>query len=159
MAIQLADVFNFQAPFPGDLRHIKSDLNGRNSIGNAQRYIGLEVYVISEDKKYRLVGGTTNSDWVEIGQGGSGGVATSSLLIGADPVINWNATAVDSGGNPVTDSWAQLYGNTPTVQVWLETSPNNYSLEVVPVTMTLSGGNIQTVNIDTSGISARIIIK
>lgn len=159
MAIQLADVFDFQAPFPGDLRQIKSDLNGRNTIGNAQRYIGLEVYVISEDKKYRLVGGTTNSDWVEIDQGGAGGGATSSLLIGTDPVINWNTTAVDSEGNPVPDTWVQLYGNTPSIQVWLETSPNNYSLEVVPVTMTLSGGNIQTVNIDTSGISARIIIK
>lgn len=159
MAIQTADVFDFQAPFPGDLRHVKSDLNGRNSIGNAQRYIGLEVYVISEDKKYRLVGGTDNGNWVEIGQGGSGGGGTSSLLVGTDPVINWNATAVDSEGNPVSDTWAQLYGNTPSIQVWLEVSANNYSLEAVPVTMTLSGGNIQTVNIDTSGISARIIIK
>lgn len=66
MAEQLADVFDVQIQFPIDLRSVKSDLNARNAIGTYQRYEGLEVYVISDAKKYRLEGGISNSDWVDV---------------------------------------------------------------------------------------------
>jgi hypothetical protein len=42
-----------------------ADLTARNAIFNDRRAIGMRVKVISEDKDYELVGGITNSDWVE----------------------------------------------------------------------------------------------
>jgi len=85
---------------------------------------------------------------------------TSLLTLSADTTIDWqDDEAPDADGNPSGQTYAQRFGNTPQFQVWLQTSPNNFSLETVPITMTLSGGNIAAVNIDTSGIAARIIIK
>lgn len=74
--------------------------------------------------------------------------------------LDWSTDiAPDESGGPSGETYEERYGNTPQFQVWLQTSPNNFSLETVPITMSLSGGNIATVNIDTSGIAARIIIK
>ena len=42
-----------------------------NLIPRQQRFIGLEVLVIDEDKKYRLKNGTKNSDWVAVEEGNS----------------------------------------------------------------------------------------
>ena len=38
-------------------------------------YVGLETYVVSENKKYRLIGNdvTVESNWQEVGSGGGGG--------------------------------------------------------------------------------------
>src|SRR5690606_15633059 len=46
-------------------RTVKADLNARNAIETLQRYDGLAVWVVSEQKLYRLVGGITNDDWVD----------------------------------------------------------------------------------------------
>ena len=48
-------------------------LSERDSITNARREIGMEVFVISESKKYRLVGQLDNSGWVEVTEGGTAG--------------------------------------------------------------------------------------
>lgn len=90
------------------------------------------------------------------------GVSQSIALIesSSSVSIDWqNDIAPDEDGDPGTITFYESFGDTPTIQVWLETSANNYSLEVVPVTMTFSAGSITTVNIDTSNIPARIIIK
>lgn len=44
---------------------VKQDLTARDAIDVGDRKIGLLVHVIDEDKDYRLVGGITNSDWVQ----------------------------------------------------------------------------------------------
>ena len=49
----------------GGLRSVV-DLNNRNLIPNARRDQGMLVFVISEDKYYRLENGITNADWVEL---------------------------------------------------------------------------------------------
>lgn len=43
-----------------------ADITARDAITDIRREIGMVVYVISEDKEYRLVGGILNTNWVEI---------------------------------------------------------------------------------------------
>lgn len=50
-----------------------TDLSTRDSITSLRREEGMIVYVISESKEYRLIGGIANENWVEIvSTGGSG---------------------------------------------------------------------------------------
>ena len=65
MAQTLTDVFDIRIQFPIDLRMVKADINARNAIETLQRYEGLAVWVVSEQKLYRLIGGITNDDWVD----------------------------------------------------------------------------------------------
>lgn len=94
-------------------------------------------------------------------QGGGGSDDGKSLIETNNSVsIDWQTDiATDEDGNPSDLTYEQKFGNTPIIQVWLEVSTNNYSLEVVPVTMILNNGDISNVSIDTSGLSARIIIN
>lgn len=87
MAEQLADVFDVQIQFPLDLRIVKPDVNGRDAIGTLQRYEGLPVWTVSEQKLWRLVGGITNDDWVDQTPTNSG---VQSVTVG---------TSVPTGGN------------------------------------------------------------
>lgn len=209
MPIVKTDVYDVQAPFALDLRLVKADMNARNAIGTFQRYVGMTVFVLSENTWWQLQGGTTNDDWVEVDGGAnfviqsvvvnaaapSGGndgdiwfrqvgstvtvyqrvsgawtalgaivVGTSTpssvLTVSASPTLDWAADeAPDGNGDPSGQTYAQRFGNTPQIQVWLETSTDNYSLETVPITIEFSGTDIETVSIDTSNIAARIIIK
>lgn len=81
---------NAQAPL--DARTIVPTLADLTASGNfPYPYIGLEVYVTGNGKKYRLIDLDTTDDasWVEIGEGGGGGSAeletsvTSNLAVGA----------------------------------------------------------------------------
>lgn len=49
---------------------IVDDLTARDAIPSGRRKEGAPVYVKSERKEYRLVGGLTNSDWLENQEGG-----------------------------------------------------------------------------------------
>jgi hypothetical protein len=48
----------------GSLRTV-ADTTERNAITSARREVGMMVYVTSEDKYYKLQGGTSNSNWRE----------------------------------------------------------------------------------------------
>lgn len=164
MAITLVDPFDGQMPFPLDLRMRKADINGRNSIPTNSRYPGMLVWTDNEQTLWILAappsGVGSNSYWVAIyPSGGASGAGRSSLVLATNDVtLNWSGTATGPDGSPVPETWAQLYGNTPVIQVWLDTG-SAWSLEVVPVTHTVSGGNIASVTIETGSISSRIIIK
>jgi hypothetical protein len=59
-----------------------ADLTARDAVTTERRREGMTVYVVSEAKTYRLVGGITNSDWVEV-TGGTGGTSITDWTTGA----------------------------------------------------------------------------
>jgi hypothetical protein len=73
MAIPLSSAFNMNSPIPLDERETAVDLITRDAILSGERYEGLTVYVDSEQKTFQLLGGITNSDWVEFGIGNCDG--------------------------------------------------------------------------------------
>jgi len=42
-----------------------ADITERDAIPSNVRYLGMEVYVVADDTKYKLVGGLLNTNWVE----------------------------------------------------------------------------------------------
>ncbi len=65
MGINLSSNFNLSAQLPLDSRLIVVDLATRDAIPAVQRYQGMIVFVISEQKEYQLVSGVDNADWVD----------------------------------------------------------------------------------------------
>jgi len=76
--IPLGSNFGLTSGIPLDNRTAKADLTERDAIPAVSRYEGLTVYVESEEAVYTLVGGITNSDWVE---GSAGGTSTDSTWV------------------------------------------------------------------------------
>ncbi len=64
--IKLLDNIEIQTALPLDNRSKVKTLSERDNIPQTVRYLGLEVYVSDEKKKYRLIEGITNSHWVEL---------------------------------------------------------------------------------------------
>lgn len=63
MGIALNSNFDVNAALALDARQVAADLTARDALIAGRRYEGLQVYVVSEAKTYRLVGGITNTDW------------------------------------------------------------------------------------------------
>ena len=57
-----------------------ADITARNAITSDRRSEGMEVWVISESKTYRLEGGIADSNWVEVTYGGVSDVTNASVL-------------------------------------------------------------------------------
>lgn len=62
--IPLTSSFDVFSTIPLDAREIAADTTARDAIPLTSRYIGMEVYCVTEDTKYKLVGGTANANWV-----------------------------------------------------------------------------------------------
>ena len=77
--IKLLDSLHMQTGLPIDDRIVVKTSTNRDEIEKAVRYIGLEVYVSDEKKKYRLEDGIENIHWKEIRS-----VAKASELITDD---------------------------------------------------------------------------
>lgn len=116
MAQTLTDVFNIRVQFPIDLRTVKSDINARNAIEPLQRYEGLPVWVVSEQKLYRLIGGITNDDWVD--QTPNGGIQTVTV-----------SSSTPTGGNPGDIHFKTVSGG---FEVWFNNLGTWGSVGTVP---------------------------
>lgn len=125
----LAASLEVLAGAPLDAREVvqaKADLTAAASF--PYKYIGMEVYVVAENKKYRLVGNdpTDITNWEEIGSGGGGESIQVNVLpeasadelgkvyqyIGSDDVSNnlyhnFFYECVSDGQDPATYSWVQ----------------------------------------------------
>lgn len=64
MAVKLLESLEMQTGLPLDSRYIVTNIDQRNNISPTIRYIGMEVYVTEENKKYRLENGIENFNWV-----------------------------------------------------------------------------------------------
>lgn len=79
MAVISVDPFDFQAPFPIDLRMRVADLNARNGIVTNARWEGMQVWVISEQALYLLVSPLAdNASWRQIWPATAGSTANVS---------------------------------------------------------------------------------
>lgn len=76
----LAGTMGGSAGLPGVISVL--DIPARNAIPEENRYLGMLVFVESEDRHYTLKGGLTNSNWALFETGSTGG---SSKI----PVINY----------------------------------------------------------------------
>ncbi len=66
MGIKLLESLEMQTGLPLDSRDIVANIDQRNNIEPSVRYIGMEVYVSEENKKYRLEDGIENFNWKEM---------------------------------------------------------------------------------------------
>lgn len=66
MGIVLASNFDVNAQLPLDSRSVVFDNTARDAIATGKRFQGLMVFVVSTGLTYQLVGGITNSNWVQV---------------------------------------------------------------------------------------------
>lgn len=81
MAISVNSGFAIGVQEPIDTRMVVADLTARDAILSGVRYEGMETYVVSEEKAFRLIGGVDNTDWIEVGSGGGSGIGDPDILI------------------------------------------------------------------------------
>lgn len=138
MAIQRVDPFDCQMPFPLDLRGQKQDLNARNAIPLNSRWLGMEVFVVSEGVKYILMGTTGDSGWTPTGASGG---TTGTQIVTVNTAAPVNSTGVNG------DMWFRaITGGT---QVYQKTSGVWVSKGVIPA----SGAPLQSLIISTVDVS------
>jgi hypothetical protein len=105
MGIPLTSQFDANMQLPLDSRIVVADPTARDAIVSGRRFEGLSVYVVSEAKTYQLQGGITDSDWVQTGGAGGGGVPSQigetgdpRIIVPADGILevdeNMSTTAV-----------------------------------------------------------------
>ena len=85
---------NAGAPFDArDIVPTKADLTVADNFPYA--YVGMETYVVAEDKKYRYMGGgvTDIENWVEVGSGSGGGSAELEVAVTGNTTVG----AITSG--------------------------------------------------------------
>lgn len=92
MPIPLASNFKLGAALPLDSRFTKDNLSDLNAIPSGERYIGLEVYVISESKFYLWTGST----WIE--RGSSANITYPPQGIVVSTGTDWDTSIVPSTG-------------------------------------------------------------
>jgi len=92
MPIPLASNFKLGAALPLDSRFTKNNLTDLNAIPSGERYIGLEVYVISESKFYLWTGST----WIE--RGSSANITYPPQGIVVSTGTDWDTSIVPSTG-------------------------------------------------------------
>lgn len=116
MAEQLVDVFDVRVQFPIDLRTVKADMNARNAIEPLQRYEGLTVWVVSDQRKYRLIGGILDSNWVDVTE--SSGLQNVTV-----------SNASPTGGNPGDIHFKTVTGG---FEVWYNNAGSWGSVGTIP---------------------------
>ena len=99
------------------------DINERDAIDETRREIGMMVYVISEDKEYRLIGGITNSHW-EYEPNSAYEVAVANGYTGN--VTQWLTSLTGLQGSSAYQL-AVSYGYTGTEQDWVMKLNNTLS--------------------------------
>ena len=81
MGIELSSNFDVKTALPLDSRLVVADQTARDAIDALVRYEGMIVYVAVDETNYQLVGGITNSDWVEVGSGSGSGSGSGNSTV------------------------------------------------------------------------------
>lgn len=96
MAINLNSNFSEQAALPLDDRTVVADTTARDAIASGRRYEGLQVYIVADETSYQLQGGLTNSDWVEVGTGGSGSGGGGMVIVATQSITASGTITLDA---------------------------------------------------------------
>lgn len=78
MPIDQTSQFDMKLAGPIEKSMQVQSLTERDTIPSGKRFDGFETWVVDEAKKYRLVGGKLNSDWVDV-TGGEGSDSSTFL--------------------------------------------------------------------------------
>lgn len=109
MGIPLGSSFDFTSALPLDSREQVADETARDAIPSGARWIGMQVHCVAEEKTYSLVGGITNSDWVEVGSGAGGGAGGVNYM-----AVNWDLEDTDISMFGVDTLASQIYATAGT---------------------------------------------
>lgn len=86
--IPLSSNFTVNTSLPIEDRMSVANVTARDAIPTLRRWEGMLVYVVAEQKHFTLIGGVTNTDWVELaGGGGGGGGNLVAWLTGTNYVV------------------------------------------------------------------------
>jgi len=66
MSIESGSNFLVKSGIPLDAKIITSTITSRNNMPVIERYVGMVVFVVSEQKYYALIGGIANGNWAEL---------------------------------------------------------------------------------------------
>lgn len=95
MPIPVSSSFKVSAQVPMEERTIQADLTARDAIPTIERFDGLRVYVVSEQKNYQLVGGIANGDWEEVSIIGTNGTSARGVsLTSTGQVFSYNSAGL-----------------------------------------------------------------
>lgn len=117
------------------------DLTARDAITDLRREEGMVVYVISEKKEYRLVGGIANTNWVEVvSSGTSTSTSTKQNYLIFNDLTERNTYTTTSSDVAIgqlcyvigTDKEYRLIGGTVDAN-WLEVATSNNSTYFIVV--------------------------
>jgi len=135
MPISIINGFNVTSANPADLKTIVPNSASIGYITASWRYDGMPVYSVAEAAEWRLIGGTSNSNWVNVSNSGSvvsssysytssisqnaitasyisgsiSNVISSSYSTTASYALNGNSsgtTLITGATYPITSSWA-----------------------------------------------------
>lgn len=95
MSIILGSNFKLNAQLPLRSGDTVADTTARDAIAAIERYEGRIIFVIADGKNYQLVGGITNSDWVEVGGSSTPGGAVGSIQYNNSGVLGGVGTIVE----------------------------------------------------------------
>lgn len=87
MGVKLLESLEMQTNTPLDKRAVVKTVSERNAISKTVRYLGMQVYVSDEKKRYELKNGTDDSHWEEIKA-----VAKASELVTDDEHLTVSTT-------------------------------------------------------------------
>lgn len=138
----LAGAVEPKAAAPLDARAVVKNMGELTAVGSfPYPYIGMETYVVSENKKYRLIGNdpTVSSNWEEVGAGETGGgheIQSGGTALAQEDALNFIGFDVEDND---TD------GSTDVSEHELTTS------ELTEIMSTLPGQPTQGITIDLRG--------
>lgn len=109
MGIVLGSNFTVNTTLPLDDRQTVADTTARDAIDSGRRFEGMIVYVEADEKNYQLVGGITDSDWEELGSGGTTSPLTTKGDLYTFDTVN-QRLAIGTNGQVLTADSAQATG-------------------------------------------------
>ena len=150
MGVKLLESLQMQTGLPLDDRNIVDNIEQRNLIDPTVRYIGMEVYVKDENKKYRLEKGIENFNWTEIKA-----IANASELITDPEHLTVSQTEKDKWNSKADEVHTHTKNQITDFPVALK-NPTSLSIQLNGGTANVyDGSSAKSVNITPASIGAQ----
>jgi hypothetical protein len=129
-----------------------ADITARNAITIDRREIGMDVYVISNDTTYKLVGGILDANWQVVGYGSSLNGSVTLDIGSLGTLVNASTTLTVTGA---------VVGDTVTVSPSMPSAGVVVAADVTSAdTVTLRAHNTTSGTIDPASATFRVkVIK
>ncbi len=139
MAITVTSNFTVNTALPIDDRLVVADLTARDSLASGRRYEGLAVYVVSNGKTYRLVGGILDANWAEQ-SGFALGLETDSTSTGVNAVLGSFTTILKKVSNSFLTSIGAMSAPSG-VQIGVVVNGSGHDITIINEESSLTAAN------------------